>query len=59
MKKYSQLQSWNDWNQVIKISDLNRDLNQMIFLQKAQLRDVIFRNKFFIIFGEKRNWDAC
>jgi len=44
---------------VIKISDLNRDLNQMIFLQKAQLRDVIFRNKFFIIFGEKRNWDAC
>jgi len=29
-----QLQGWNDLNQLIKISDLNRDLNQMIFLPK-------------------------
>jgi len=27
-------QGWNDLNQLIKISDLNRDLNQMIFLPK-------------------------
>jgi len=27
-------QSWNDLNQLIKISDSNRDLNQMIFLIK-------------------------
>jgi len=26
--------TWNDLNQLIKISDLNRDLNQMIFLPK-------------------------
>jgi len=29
-----QMQGWNDLNQLIKISDLNRDLNQMIFLPK-------------------------
>jgi len=28
------VQGWNDLNQLIKISDLNRDLNQMIFLLK-------------------------
>jgi len=27
-------QGWNDLNQLIKISDLNRDLNQMIFFTK-------------------------
>jgi len=27
-------QDWDDLNQLIKISDLNRDLNQMIFLCK-------------------------
>jgi len=30
-------QGWNDLNQLIKISDLNRDLNQMIFLVKNHL----------------------
>jgi len=28
------LQGWNDLNQLIKINDLIRDLNQMIFLPK-------------------------
>jgi len=28
------MQGWNDLNQLIKISGLNRDLNQMIFLPK-------------------------
>jgi len=28
------IQGWNDLNQLIKINDLNRDLNQMIFLPK-------------------------
>jgi len=27
-------QGWNDLNQLTKISDLNRDLNQIIFLPK-------------------------
>jgi len=27
-------QDWNDLNQLIKINDLNRDLNQMIFFCK-------------------------
>jgi len=31
-------QGWNDLNQLIKISDLNRDLNQMIFLSKKGRR---------------------
>jgi len=30
-------QGWNDLNQLIKISDLNRNLNQMIFLLKKKL----------------------
>jgi len=35
--KISILQGWNDLNQLIKISDLNRDLNQMIFYHKNYL----------------------
>jgi len=27
----SAIQGWNDLNQLIKINDLNHDLNQMIF----------------------------
>jgi len=30
-KFFCKNQGWNDLNQLIKISDLNRDLNQMIF----------------------------
>jgi len=30
-------QGWNDLNQLIQISDLNGDLNQMIFLIKNYL----------------------
>jgi len=33
-KKKEIKQGWNDLNQLIKISDLNRDLNKMIFLSK-------------------------
>jgi len=32
-------QGWNDLNQLIKISDLNHDLNKRIFLSKKKLFD--------------------